>query len=62
VSDRLLVQLGYGKLWDVNNPFPFMARIGLDLKSNFFEMKSTNYSKAKVGKENVYQFKLDAAF
>lgn len=62
VADRLLVQLGYNKLWDVGNPFPFMDRIGLDNKVNFFEHKSTNYAKAKVGKDNVYEFKLDAPF
>lgn len=62
VADRLLVQLGYNRIWEVTNPFPFMDRVGMDLKNNFFENFSTNYVKAKVGKENVYQFKLDAAF
>lgn len=62
VADRLLVQLGYKKLSDVSNPFPFMDRIAMDLKSNFFEARSTNYAKAVVGKENVYEFTLDAAF
>lgn len=62
VSDRLLVQLGYKKIWEVSNPFPFMDRIALDQKTNFFEHKVTNYARAKVGKENVYQFTLDAPF
>jgi len=62
VADRLLIQLGYTKMYNVENPFDFMARAGMELKSNFFEARSTNYVKAKVGKENVYEFSTDAAF
>lgn len=62
VADRLLVQLGYNKLYNEMNPFPFMDRIGLSNKTNFFEHKVTEYAKAKVGKTNVYEFSLDAAF
>jgi len=62
VADRLLIQLGYDKIWNTNNPFPFMDRVSMDLKTNFFEHISTNYSKAKVGQTNVYEFSLDEAF
>lgn len=62
VADRLLVQLGYSKLFNKSNPFSFMERAAMDQKPNFFECRSTNYVKSKVGKENVYEFALDADF
>ena len=45
VADRLLVQLGYRKLFEVKNPFGFMDRIGMDSKANFFEHRESNYAK-----------------
>jgi ribonucleoside-diphosphate reductase beta chain len=50
VADRLLVQLGYAKLFNAANPFDFMERISLEGKDNFFEKRVTNYAKAAVGK------------
>lgn len=50
VADRLLLQLGYKKIWNSNNPFSFMELISLRGKENFFEVKTSNYSKAGVGK------------
>lgn len=44
VADRLLVQLGYGKLYNATNPFEWMNMIGMDCKTNFFEAKVTAYS------------------
>jgi ribonucleoside-diphosphate reductase beta chain len=44
VSDRLLAQMGYEKLWNVKNPFPFMERISLENKTNFFEKRVAEYS------------------
>ena len=46
VADRLLVQLGYAKMFGVENPFDFMDKIGLDGKSNFFEKRVSDYKKA----------------
>ncbi len=51
VADRLLVQLGYPKIYEAANPFEFMERIALEGKDNFFEKKVSNYAKATVGKE-----------
>ena len=51
VADRLLVQLGYEKLWNTKNPFPFMESISLEGKTNFFEGKVSNYSLAACGKK-----------
>ena len=50
VADRLLVQLGYPKIFNVANPFDFMERISLEGKDNFFEKRNANYAKAGVGK------------
>lgn len=51
VADRLLLQLGYPKVYKVNNPFPFMERISLENKDNFFEKRVSTYAKAAVGKD-----------
>jgi len=63
VADRLVVQLGYNKIYNVNNPFSFMELISMENKTNFFEERVTNYSKAGVGrnKEDMV-FSLDADF
>ena len=50
VADRLVVQLGYPKIFNVANPFDFMERISLEGKDNFFEKRNANYAKAGVGK------------
>jgi ribonucleoside-diphosphate reductase beta chain len=51
VADRLLVQLGYPKLYETANPFPFMERISLEGKTNFFEKRVAEYAKAGVGRD-----------
>jgi ribonucleoside-diphosphate reductase beta chain len=50
VADRLLLQLGYAKAYNTANPFPFMERISLENKDNFFEKRVSTYGKATVGK------------
>ena len=63
VADRLLVQTGYPKAYNVGNPFPFMERISLEGKDNFFEKRVTNYALSGVGKTVEEQsFGLDADF
>jgi ribonucleoside-diphosphate reductase beta chain len=63
VADRLLVQLGYPKIWNTTNPFSFMERISLEGKDNFFEKRVTNYSKVGVGKAaEEMTFATDADF
>ena len=46
VADRLLVDLGYKKLYNSQNPFVFMETIGMLGKSNFFETRPTDYQSA----------------
>ena len=48
VSDRLLVQLGYEKIYRTQNPFEFMEMISLRPKSNFFEVRVGEYKKSTV--------------
>ena len=44
VADRLLLQLGYPKIYDVSCPFDFMEMISLEGKTNFFEKRVGDYS------------------
>ena len=44
VADRLLIQLGCDKTYEVKCPFDFMEMISLDGKTNFFEKKVSDYS------------------
>ena len=52
VADRLAVQLGYKKIYNVLNSFPFMEMISLNSKTNFFEKKSDAYALADKTKTN----------
>jgi ribonucleoside-diphosphate reductase subunit M2 len=46
VADRLAVQLGYKKIYNVSNPFEFMTLISLESKTNFFERRVGEYALA----------------
>jgi ribonucleoside-diphosphate reductase subunit M2 len=48
VADRLLVSLGNDKVYNVTNPFDFMDMISLQGKTNFFEKRVSDYSKANI--------------
>ena len=63
VADRLLVQLGYEKLFNVSNPFDFMELISIEGKTNFFEKRVGEYAnKANPGMETTEEFSMDADF
>ncbi|OWY21984.1 ribonucleoside-diphosphate reductase [Sphingobacteriales bacterium UPWRP_1] len=63
VADRLLVALGYEKVYHTSNPFPFMEMISLQGKTNFFESRVSEYQKAGVMSEKSSQvFALDEDF
>jgi len=63
VADRLLVQLGYPKMYETANPFAFMERISLEGKDNFFEKRVSTYALAGVGKTaEQMSFRTDADF
>ena len=56
VADRLVVQLGYKKIYNVSNPFDFMELISLEGKSNFFERTVSEYGLAnKIVTDNVFE-------
>lgn len=50
VADKLLIELNYKTIYNVDNPFGFMENLGLSEISNFFEKRVTSYSSSKVGK------------
>ena len=50
VADRLSVQLGADKIYNVSNPFDWMEMISIEGKTNFFEKRVAEYSLAT--KEN----------
>ena len=52
VADRLMTDLGYSKIFNTKNPFPWMEMLGLEGKTNFFERKVSEYAKAGVSNGN----------
>jgi len=66
VADRLLHALGHSKIYNVENPFDWMEMICLQGKTNFFERRVGEYSKAnvmsKLDNETANSFTLDAMF
>jgi ribonucleoside-diphosphate reductase beta chain len=62
VADRLLVSLNCSKIFNAENPFPWMEMISLQGKTNFFEKRVGDYRKAGVGsdeKEKVFSMDED---
>jgi len=60
VADRLVVQLGYKKIYNVVNPFPWMELISLESKTNFFEKRTDAYALAtKEKNEDIFDLKED---
>ena len=60
VADRLAVQLGYKKIYNVANPFDFMELISLESKTNFFEKRLGEYALAnKNGSHDAFNFNED---
>ena len=52
VADRLIVQIGYPKLFNTANPFDFMEMISINGKTNFFEKRVSDYSLSNGKKDN----------
>jgi ribonucleoside-diphosphate reductase subunit M2 len=59
VADRLCVQLGYKKIYNVANPFAFMEMISLERKTNFFEHTVSEYSLANKQNDNAFDLNED---
>jgi ribonucleoside-diphosphate reductase beta chain len=62
VTDRLLLDLGCSKEFNVQNPFDFMTNIALKGKTNFFEKRVGEYQKAGVKSAIVQDFSTDEDF
>ena len=56
IADRLLVALNYPKKYNTKNPFKFMETIGLPGKTNFFEMRATEYQDAHIKNANTHNY------
>jgi ribonucleoside-diphosphate reductase subunit M2 len=57
VADRLCLQLGYKKIYNVTNPFDFMELISLESKTSFFEKRNDAYALATTtGKCDAFNF------
>ena len=60
VADRLVVQLGYDKIYNSSNPFDFMELISVESKVNFFERTNSEYALAnKTVDGDVFAFNAD---
>lgn len=60
VADRLVVQMGYKKIYHSLNPFDFMELISVESKVNFFERTNSEYALAnKTVDADVFEFKAD---
>ena len=63
VADRIVMQLGYTKIYNSQNPFPFMENMNLDGKTNFFEQRVTEYQIASgADSESDSVFELNDEF
>jgi ribonucleotide reductase beta subunit family protein with ferritin-like domain/glutaredoxin len=62
VADKLLVDLGHSKMFHTPNPFPWMELISLEGKTNFFESRVSEYSRAGVNDPTRDMFQLDEDF
>lgn len=49
MADYLLKQLGYPALYNVKEPFDWFEMISVEGKTNFFEKRVGEYSKARIG-------------
>jgi len=52
IADRLVVQLGFDKIYRSTNPFDFMELISVESKTNFFEKRVSEYALADKTKTN----------
>jgi len=60
VADRLVVQMGYDKIYNSMNPFDFMELISVETKVNFFERTNSEYALAnKTVDKDVFDFCTD---
>ena len=59
VADRLCLQLGYKKIYNVSNSFDFMNLISLESKTNFFERVVSEYALANKDTTDAFEISED---
>jgi ribonucleoside-diphosphate reductase subunit M2 len=60
IADRLVVQLGYEKIYNSTNPFNFMELISVESKTNFFEKRVSEYALAdKTKEDDIFSLECD---
>ena len=59
VADRLCLQLGYKKIYNVSNSFEFMNLISLESKTNFFERVVSEYALANKDTTDAFEISED---
>lgn len=60
VADRMLLQLGYDKVYNSANPFDFMELISIESKVNFFERTNSEYALAnKSVEKDIFELSAD---
>ena len=60
VADRLCLQLGNKKIYNVSNPFDWMELISLEGKTSFFERRVADYALAnKCGASDAFNLNED---
>lgn len=63
VADRLMVSFGYNVIYEASNPYPFISKVSLDGKTNFFEAKVTEYAlPSQVSSETNFDVNFDTEF
>lgn len=61
-ADSLSGQLGYGKMYQTDNPFPFMDKISINGITNFFEKRVAEYSLSGFEEGHDEDIELDADY
>lgn len=60
VADRVCLQLGYDKIWNVICPFNYMETISIERKTNFFEYRVSEYALAnKEQTDDIFEMDTD---
>jgi ribonucleotide reductase beta subunit family protein with ferritin-like domain len=53
VADHLVTSLGFARIFNSANPFPWMDLISVEGKTNFFERRVGEYARAKIPKNEA---------
>lgn len=62
VANNLSMNLISKKIYEVENPFPWMKLIGMDPKTNFFDKNGSNYANSGLLNDKENQISFDVAF